>query len=255
MSALAISAAVFASTLLSGFIGLALARKLPQDHIDQGSKDCVRLVMGFVSTVAALVLSMLIASAKNNYDVRGNQLQTLSAGILSLDHLLWRYGAETAELRIGLRNDLTQMLDQVWNGDRFVIARLGLGQRDRRLVDFAQPIQSLPLGSEDQRATRNQAIQMADTLNAIRVQMTQVIGRTIPYPVLLVLGSWMTALFFSFGMFARPNRAVLGAMTVGAICLAGAIFLILELDQPFDGIMGLSDAPLRQAIGMIGHDE
>jgi hypothetical protein len=67
-----------------------------------------------------------------------------------------------------------------------------------------------------------------------------------------VLVFWLIILFVSFGLFAPPNATVFAALFVCALSVSGAIFLILELDQPFEGHIQISSGPLRNALAHLG---
>jgi uncharacterized membrane protein len=67
-----------------------------------------------------------------------------------------------------------------------------------------------------------------------------------------ILISWACLLFFGFGMLARSNRASVAGLAVGAISVASAIFLIVELSDPYSGVFRLSPAPVLQTIEAIG---
>src|SRR5262249_17851561 len=75
---------------------------------------------------------------------------------------------------------------------------------------------------------------------------------SIPLPFLFVLGFWLTILFASYGLLSPPNATVLVVLVVCMLSVAGAVFLVLELDRPFDGIMRISSAPLRAALSRLG---
>jgi hypothetical protein len=78
-------------------------------------------------------------------------------------------------------------------------------------------------------------------------------GRSIPIPFLVVMVSWLTILFASFGMFAPSNGTVFVTMLVCALAVSSALFLVLELDRPFEGMIQISSAPLRRALDQLGH--
>ena len=95
------------------------------------------------------------------------------------------------------------------------------------------------------------AIQESDSIGRLRLLMTSQLGSSIAWPFQTVLVFWICALFFGFGLFARFNATVTLALLVGALSVAGAIFLILELNDPYRGLMRISDEPLRGAISQI----
>ena len=253
MGALTTAGAVLAATAGAGLAGLALGRRLPGHHLDEGSRDAVRLVASFVAALAALVLGLLVASAKANFDERNGQLHRIAADVVALDRALARYGEGAREARAVLRSALIDEFDRLSEGNR-LRGTAGLVQpvQDVRLLGFQDRLQALAPQTEGQRAARDRAAQLAEGIAATRVLMTQDPGGSIPSPFLLVLGSWLVVMFASFGLFARANATVVAALLAGAASVAGAVFLILELDRPLDGVMRLSTEPLRHAVEAVG---
>ena len=252
MGALTTAGVMLAATAGAGLAGLALSRRLPGHHLDAASRDAVRLVAGFVAALTALVLGLLLASAKANFDERSGQLHRIAADVVALDRALARYGEGAQEARDVLRAVLTDEFARLSEGNRLRGAGLELAARDARLLGFYDSLQALAPQTEGQRAARDRAAQLAEGIAATRVLMTQDPGGSIPSPFLVVLGSWLAIMFASFGLFAPANATVVAALQAGAASVAGAVFLILELDRPLDGLMRLSTEPLRHAIETVG---
>ncbi len=252
MGALIAAGIVFAATAGAGLAGLALGRRLPGHHLDTDSRDAVRLVAGFLAALAALVLGLLVASAKANYEERNGQLHRIAADVVSLDRALARYGEGAREARAVLRSALADEFARLSEGNRLRGTGLEQPVQDARVVGFYDRLQALAPQTEGQRAARDRAAQLAEGIAATRVLMTQDTGGSIPSPFLLVLGFWLAAMFASFGLFARANATVVAALLAGAASVAGAVFLILELDRPLDGLMRLSTEPIRHAVEMVG---
>lgn len=82
--------------------------------------------------------------------------------------------------------------------------------------------------------------------------MLEQINSSIPWPFLSVLVFWISVLFAGFGLFARANATVIVAFLIGALSVSSAIFLILELDRPYSGVMRISGVPLQNALAEIG---
>jgi hypothetical protein len=116
MDPLAISCIVFACVFTGGLLGLVLARVLPAHHLRAESKDVVKLGMGLVGTMAALVLGLLVASTKGSYDTQRSELTEMSANVILLDRTLARYGPETKETRELLQATVRRALTQLWPG-------------------------------------------------------------------------------------------------------------------------------------------
>ena len=114
MSSITISFIVFACVFGGALLVILLRAVLPQNHLSAESKDIVKLGMGLVGTMAALVLGLLVASAKGSYDAQIGELTQGSTNILLLDRLLAQYGPETKEARALLRAAVVRVLDQTW---------------------------------------------------------------------------------------------------------------------------------------------
>src|SRR3982751_6391569 len=114
MDAALVSGIVFGCVLAGAVLGLVLHVKLPDHHLDGDSKDVVKLVMGLIATMAALVLGLLIASAKNSYDTQQTEMQHLAANIVQLDRILVHYGPETEDARGLLRQNVATVIQRIW---------------------------------------------------------------------------------------------------------------------------------------------
>src|SRR5229473_5835180 len=99
MSSLAISGIVFACIFGGTLLGMLLRSFLHEKHLSSESKDLVKLAMGLIGTMTALVLGLLIASAKSSFDTQRNGLAQLSANIIFLDRVLAHYGPEAKGAR------------------------------------------------------------------------------------------------------------------------------------------------------------
>jgi hypothetical protein len=82
--------------------------------------------------------------------------------------------------------------------------------------------------------------------------MFEQLGRSLAWPLLVVLVFWVSVLFLGFGLLARFNVTVAVALALGALSVASAIFMMLELSDPYGGLMRISDAPLRAALAQMG---
>ena len=201
--------------------------------------------------MAALVLGLLIASAKSAYDTRSDQLLQISADITLLDRVLALYGSETKDARVMLRHSVVATLEQFWpaDGDRPAT----VDRRATSVEALYDNIQQLSPHSEAQRSLQNQALTMTFELGRTRVLLFERLRSSIPVPFLVVLVFWLGIIFASFGLFAPRNGTVIALLFVCALSVSGATFLILELDRSFEGLMQVPSAPLRAALAQLGH--
>jgi hypothetical protein len=220
---------------------------LPEGQLSTDSKDLVKLGMGLIGTMAAVLLGLLIASAKSSYDTRRSELTQMSANLILLDRIMAHYGSEAKEARDLLRQSVDQALGRVWAEKSRRPPPLTAGSE--ALYD---KIQQLSPQNETQRSLQAQALRLSTDLGQMRWLMFEQTDRTIPMPFLVALVFWLTVTFVSFGLFAPSNATVITTLLVCSLSVSGAIFLILELDQPYEGLIQISSAPLRQALAQLG---
>ncbi|MGF6227733.1 hypothetical protein QFZ27_001688 [Inquilinus ginsengisoli] len=249
MSAPAIASIVFLCVFGGALLGIGLRHILPEHHLNDASKDVVRLGMGLVATMAALVLGLLIASAKTSYDAQNNELDQISADFILLDGTLARYGPEARTIRDQLRGTIEFALERIWAPGAPEATAAGAFEPTAARGFLYHRILDLEPQTDRQRMLQSQALQIGLELGQARwLLVTQLTGSSISMPFLAVLVFWLFALFASFGLFAPSNATVFAVVLVGTLSVSGAIFLILELAQPFEGILQLSSAPLRGAL-------
>jgi hypothetical protein len=244
-----ISAIVFACIFGSAMLGMWLRGVLPEHHLNPETKDLVKLGVGLIGTMAALLLGLLVASAKSSYDARGSELTQFAANTILLDRVLAHYGPETADLRRILKIAMTGFVDQVWPkaGKR----EGGIDAQTGREIIFDK-IQELTPHSDSQRTLQSQAEALAMNLGQTRWLLFAQSGSAISTPFLVVVVFWLCVLFVSFGLFAPHNATAVVTLLVSAISIAGALFLIPELDHPFSGLIQVSSLPLRNALTVLG---
>jgi len=250
MNSMAIGWIVFACVFGGALLGTFLRAVLPEHHLSEESKDIVKLGMGLVATMAALVLGLLIASAQDSFGTRRSEFIQMSSNIILLDRALAHYGPETKEDRDLIRRVVVHTLNQIWPEDSSQPAQLDpLAARSEFLFE---KIEALAPQNEAQRSIKDQALSFALNVAQTRWLMFEQEGRSIPMPFLAVLVFWITIIFVSFGLFAPPNATVIATLFICALSVSGAIFLILELDRPFGGLIQVSSAPLRDALTHLG---
>lgn len=253
MSALAIAAILFLCVFGGALLGVLLRAKLPKHHLEQDSKDVVKLGMGLVATMAALVLGLLVASAKSSYDSQKNGLDQFSANLVVLDSALAEYGPEAEPPRASLRRVVAATLARAWPKDESQTSTLAAAETTAGGRALYAQIQGLSPRDDTQRALQTQALQIVAQLAQSRwLLVAQRESSVIPTPFLLVLTFWLVVLFASFGLLGPPNGTVIASLLVSALSVSGAVFLILELSEPFEGMMRMPSAPLHNAYAQLG---
>jgi len=245
--ALIVFACVYGAALL-GFFGGPL---LPDDHKNSGSKEIVRLGMGLVATTVALVLGLLVGSAKNFYDTQNTEVTQFAANFVLLDRILTHYGPEAKDPRDAMRSFLADQLELFGPSPGPVGSYFNSAAASGDAV--FDKIQELSPKDDKQRSLKAQALNLSVQLGQTRSLMFE--QKTLPIPRLLVvmLILWLMVLFLSFGIFAPRNLTVLLGLFLSAVAVCGAILLMFEMYHPYTGLIRVSDAPLRAAMMQLGH--
>jgi hypothetical protein len=234
----------------SSLTGIALRSVLPERDFTNGEKDVLRLGLGLITTLSALVLGLLISTAKSSYDAKRSQVTQIAADVILVDRSLDLYGSETTSARRALRAQVVALVDQIHSLCASSSKLQPSLQAD--LSGFYQMVRRLSPRDDGQRTLKAEVLRISLEVGQIRASALARESSSIPIPFLVVLVFWLTALFLGFGLFASRNLIVVAALCVCALTVSTAIFLILDMDQPFTGFMKLSDEPLRNAMAAIG---
>jgi len=206
-----------------------------------------------ITMMAALVLGLLVSSAKSTFDATNAAITQGGAKIILLDRVLSNYGPETKEIRAELRQGLTAFLEMLWPKEGS--AELGMNAFERKAGMEKQlgMIRLLKPETEVQRALQAQAEALGNEILQIRWVQIEQAQVSLPLPFLVILLFWLTLLYTSFGLLAPRNATVITIMLLGALALATALFLIVEMSHPMAGAIKVSSAPMRKALEHLGH--
>ena len=249
MSHITISLVAFACAFGAVLIGLFIHSRLPNDQLDSDSREAVRVGMALVGTTVALVLGLLIASGKSFYDSQNSEVSQLAADAVLLDKILDHYGPETKEMRDLLRSSVTSMLDMMWGRDSADRTHFGAFATSEALFT---KVQELSPHNDGQRFLQSQALSTVTRLSQTRLLMVAQGTVSVPMPLLVVLVFWLALLYISFGLFVRPTPVVVASLFASALAVCAAISLILDMYQPYAGLIQVSSAPLRAALAQLG---
>jgi membrane-bound ClpP family serine protease len=252
VNATLVALVVFACVFGAALLGMALHAVLPPEHLGSDSKDVVKLAMGLIATMAALVLGLLTSSAKSTYDAQDAEIKQVAANVIVLDRIVARYGPETVPVRALIRATLERRLEATWPRDGSVPKSLDVDDPSPAVDSVEDRLRALAPQTDEQRDRKARAIEVAGSVQGTRWLLLGQARSEIQMPLLVVLVFWLAALFVSFGLFAPRNATVLVVLLVAAMSVAGSIFLIIELNAPFTGVLKISDAPLRYALGQLG---
>lgn len=237
--------------LLSCLVGVVLLgsrvrRHLPDHHLSAESKDTVKLAMGLVATMTALLLGLLVSSAKGTYDTQRSEVIQMAAKVAFLDRVLTAYGPEAGQAQAQFRNAVAETVRRMWPD--------GAGER-AQLLPNAQggdavygAIQALSPRDDLQRGLKAQAASLAVELGQLRMLLLAQMVPSIPKPLLVAVVCWLVVIFLGFSLLAPPNATTTLALISAAVSVAVAVFLIMELDHPLGGMIRISGEPMRNAL-------
>jgi hypothetical protein len=233
-------------------LGLLLRRLLPDQHLQDESKDTIKLGAGMVATVSALVLGLLVASAKTSFDTTQEEITQRAAKFIFLDRLLADYGPETKDTREQLRRTVAATIEILWPQKNNGTAGLTEYERLNGTQITQLTLFKLTPTPDAQRQLYATAQQLLTDLRQSRWVLIQRSQHVIPIPFLVVLLFWLTMLHISFGLFAPRNGTVITVLLISAVSISGAIFIILDMTHPLQGVIKVSSAPMRKALEQLG---
>jgi len=249
MESILVSSTVFVVVFGGALAGMRFRRVLPEDHLGPEVKDVIRLATGLLVTMTALVLGMLVSTANSSYQERKNELAEMGSNFVLVDGLLASYGPDAQALRMELRGMAESGLERVWPSHA---PQASLRPQDNGQVFYDQ-VQGLVPKNETQAALKAAAISAA--VNLRHTYWLMFLGTeqsSLSFPLLLVVVSWLTLIFVSFGLFAPRNKEVLVTLLASALAVSAAVFVIMAMYTPFRGIMRISSSPMREALSLMG---
>jgi hypothetical protein len=235
-------------TLLGG----RLRRLVPAEQLSDESKDAIKLALGLVGTMTAILLGLLISSAKGAFDTTRTEVIQMAAKVALLDRVLALYGPETAEARRALRDATADGVRRTWPAERSGPVRL---DPNPQMGDAVYgPISHLAPHDDAQRALKTEAATLMVQLAEIRALLQAQAVPSVSKPLLIALMIWLMVIFLGFSLLAPTNATSTLALIAGAFSVACAIFIILELDYPFAGIIRVPSDPMIKTLAHLSKD-
>ena len=248
MSAIGISGIAFSSIFGATVLGMLLRSILPDRYMSAGSKEVLTLGTTLIATMSAVLLGLLISSTRLSYEEKRNQVIRMTADIIELDLILKDYGPEARSARQVMRDAVPIIIGSIWreNANRFrpdadAVPDAGAEAVLGKLVEISPH-------NDDQRARRERALQVGLELAKIQLLLFAQPANAISTPFITVLVLWLVFIFGTFSIYSRPNPLLVAVLFVCALSASSGIFLILDLDRPFAGLLQIPSAPFRNAL-------
>jgi hypothetical protein len=260
MFELYISAMVFASLLGSYWIGHLLRLWMPDEQRSAEVVAVARLVVGMLITFTALILSLLTNSVKASYDFMDTTSRAYAAQIIEIDNLLRAYGPEAQPLREILREYTERTIVTTWtseppppNVSLPSPAAVDLGGvegkiQSKMLFDLQNGIRALDSSDRVRQLVAQDARVLVRKLVDLRWTLIESQHNSIPTPFMILVVVWMMIIFASFGLEVKETTVNRLIVMFVAASLSSVIYLMLDLDSLFDGLIALSSQPFRDAL-------
>ena len=253
MSAAILSPAIFLLAFAGLWCGRGLAQRLPLEHLSPEARNSAQIGIGMIATLAALVMGLMISSSKASFDERQTEVVRVATTIVLLDHALAAYGRDADDARREVQALVDMTLKRITPSGQFGIEEFQAPLSNLGLVTHLQStIMALVPANDAQRWFQSRAMALTTQFAYERTQGVERAKRTIPTLVLVVVVSWVVLIFFGLGIFSVTNRTVFAGLVVCALAFASSIFLVLELDMPYSGLIAISGEPLRAVAAEVG---
>ena len=252
MGSTIITLTAFACMSAGVLLGMFVRSRLPTHHLSDESRDVLKVGVGLIGTLVALVLGLLVSSAKGSFDSLNAGITQSGAKIIVLDRALARYGPETKDVRDAMRRGIAGVIKMIWpTGDT--------GHPDLKSLETAVAVEEtqrmlreLTPQNESQRAIQSQALQITGDVLQTRWLLLAQTQQSLPVLFLMILVLWLAVLYIGFGLLAPGHATTIVSLLVCALSVSGAIFLILEMNNPTGGIITISSGPLVKALSLLG---
>ena len=252
MITISLAAILFLFLVGVTLLGARLRRLVPAEHLSADSKDAVKLALGLVATMTAILLGLLVSSAKSSFDTARSEVMQMAAKIALLDRVLILYGPQTADARHALRDSVAEGVRRTWPADGHRPARLEPNEEMGDAVYGA--ISRLAPQDEPQRALKTEAVTLMVQLAELRSLVQAQAVSSLSKPLLIALVIWLVVIFLGFSILAPANATSTLALLAGAFSVACAVFIILELDYPFAGVVRIPSEPMIRTLAHLSKD-
>lgn len=247
-----IASALFVVLVGVTLVGVHLRRRLPTEHISEDSRDTIKLALGLVATMTAILLGLLVSSAKSSFDTTRSEVMQMAAKVALLDRVLLLYGPQTADARHALRESIEEGVRRTWPAEGRAPAQLDPNEEMGDAVYTA--FSHLAPQDEAQRALKTQAASLMAQLAELRVLIQAQAVSSVSKPLLIALAVWLAVIFVGFGLLAPANPTSTLSVIAGAFSVACAVYIILELDSPFAGVVRIPSEPMLKVLALLSKE-
>ena len=250
MGPITTSLVAFGCIFGGALFGMYLRRALPEKYLTAEIKDGIKETFVLIVTMSALVLGLLVASAKGHFDTEADGIVQLSANLISLDRTLAIYGPETKDARAQLRELILSIIARMHPAKDTQALQSGAKARPGEALLGA--IQELAPKDDAQRVLKSQALSISFNIASTRWLMYLQRATSTPSILVFVMIFWLAMIFVRLGIFYPTNAITVPSLFVAALSVSAAVLLIMRLYSPYEGLLQIPIAPLQMALQQIG---
>jgi Protein of unknown function (DUF4239) len=247
-----IATVLFVILVVVTLLGGRIRRWLPAEHLTEDSRDTIKLALGLVGTMTAILLGLLVSSAKSSFDSNRSEMMQMAAKVALLDRVLLLYGPQTADARRALRESVEEGVRRTWPAPGQTAAQLSPNEQMGDAVYVA--ISKLAPQDEAQRSLKTEAASLMAQLAELRVLVQAQAVSSISKALLIAVALWLAVIFLGFGLLAPANATSTLALIAGAFSVACAVYIILELDSPFAGVVRIPSEPMLKVLAHLSKE-
>ena len=246
------STVVLVLILLSAAVGSYVRLKLPDHHFNEATLGAMRIAVGLVATLSALVLSLLISSGKSSLDLVNTAIERNTVAMIRLDHTLAQFGPSTNDLRAQIKQDYVRWTSFLFSGTTGKTAEITSTEIIQSTYDIQERIFALQPVGPVQEKLQDHALQLWDDIFAGRWLALEHRRGLIPTPLIMILVGWLVVIFGIFGFSAPRSWSMCVVFLLCAISATTAIFVVLDMDTPFQGMVNASKTPMIETLHFLG---
>jgi hypothetical protein len=245
MRDIAVGVVVLVCLLVASLGSRALYERVPRRHRAGETESVVRLFASFFVVMTSLVLSLMLNTAKNTLEAADKSVHAYAVQLILFDRALRQYGVdETAAARASLLAYARQAAARMAQSDPNISSTTA----DRLLRDAIEVVQKLRPPDDEHSDLKLELERRFSQIYEMRWSLVEQAEGTVPTALIVMVTLWLILIFASYGFRAPNNRFVATSFVVSSLLIAGAIYLTLDMDIPFDGLIQVSPAPLERVV-------
>ncbi len=237
-------------TLLAGLIGFCVTLYLKESWLDGISRDQFKALRNMIGSLLAVCLAFLLVTAKNNFDKKVELVRTQASEVILLHRVLDIFGDEASEARAKIIRTLQGQIDLLQVARNNYIDQKEAFKK-AKIDSFRGAVLAIEAKDPNKSWAKSAALNLTQEITGIRWKIFNELNANIPLEVILFLIALLVTVFFNFGVISHNHWTAAFGLIAAAMCVSGAIFLLVELDRPFQGFFTVPTEPLKSAVDII----